>query len=97
MNTYFTNGKNKNQFKIMLRETYTLIKLPEASPGHGWVVSPVHFGNVIALYICNLIHCKISCKWHLVALRNKQQLIYKNLDLQLKVIVTCFSINYVNQ
>lgn len=50
--------------------TYTLIKFPESSSGHGWVISPVHFGNVITFDILNLIHCKISRKRNLIALRN---------------------------
>lgn len=57
--------------KYLLKSlTYTLIKFPESSSGHGWVISPVHFGNVITFDILNLIHCKISRKRNLIALRN---------------------------
>lgn len=57
--------------KYLLKSlTYTLIKFPESSSGHGWVISPVHFGNVITFDVLNLIHCKISRKRNLIALRN---------------------------
>lgn len=57
--------------KYLLKSlTYTLIKFPESSSSHGWVISPVHFGNVITFDILNLIHCKISRKRNLIALRN---------------------------
>lgn len=39
-----------------LRMTYTLIKLSVTSAGHGWVVTTVHFGNVVTFYVGYLVH-----------------------------------------
>lgn len=36
--------------------TYALIKLSVTSTGHGRVVTPIHFGNVVAFYVGYLVH-----------------------------------------
>lgn len=38
------------------RMTDTLIKLSVTSTGHGWVVTTVHFGNVVAFNVGYLVH-----------------------------------------
>lgn len=45
------------------RGTHTLVELPVSAPGHGRIVSAVHFGNVVALNVGDFIHREIASKW----------------------------------
>lgn len=45
--------------------THTLVKLSVASTGHGWVVTTIDLGNVVALDVSYFIHCKITGKRYL--------------------------------
>lgn len=45
--------------------THTLVELPVATPGHGRVVSAVHFGDVIALNVGDLVHGQVASKRNL--------------------------------
>lgn len=56
---------------VCLRMTHTLVKLSVASAGHGWVITAVHFGDVVALYVGYLVHGQVSGKGHLTEDRSR--------------------------
>ena len=42
-----------------------LVEFPHAPLGHGGLVAPVHFGDVVALYGLNgRVHGEPSCEWY---------------------------------
>lgn len=45
--------------------THALVKLSVATTGHGWVVTAVDFGDMVTLYVGNLVHGQVSRKGHL--------------------------------
>lgn len=56
---------------MCLRMTHTLVKLSVASASHGWAIATVHFGNVVALYVSDLVHGQVSSKGHLTEGRSR--------------------------
>lgn len=56
---------------MCLRMTHTLVKLSVASAGHGWVITAVHFGDVVALYVGYLVHGQVAGKGHLTEGRSR--------------------------
>lgn len=49
----------------MKKRTYTLVKLAIATPGHGWVVSPVDLGDVVTFDVGHLVHGQVAGKRNL--------------------------------
>ena len=41
-------------------DTHTLVELPVAAPGHGWVVAAVHLGDVVPLDIGDFVHGEVA-------------------------------------
>lgn len=51
--------------------THTLIEFPIPAAGHGWVISPIYFGYVVAFNVGQFIHCQVSSKRNLVTVKEK--------------------------
>lgn len=57
--------------KTCLEVTHALVKLSVASASHGWVITTVHLGNVVALNVGDLVHGQVSSKGHLTEGRSR--------------------------
>lgn len=51
--------------------THTLIEFPIPATGHGWVISPIYFGYVVAFNVGQFIHCQVSSKRNLITVKEK--------------------------
>lgn len=67
-NLFRSSGRTEN---VCVRMTHTLVELSVASAGHGRVITAVHFGDVVALYVGYLVHGQVAGKGHLTEGRLK--------------------------
>ena len=55
-------------------DTHTLVELPVAAPGHGWVVAAVNFGDVVPLDIGDFVHGEVAGKGYREIVPQRQHL-----------------------